>query len=257
MLKKSISLLLMSVIALGTFFNTEAQETKSSYEMWESIMLTPDNSKLKLLGEGLRKHNQTYHKQTPYTAFVYNIVTGPNVGKIIWEMGPVTFTQLDKRPASSAHDDEWRDLVMPYVKSMTNGEYWRADEKLNNTSMLTDDANLYPLLFVRYHEVSKDQGHNVERLFKQISDAVKAMDGVNPWGVYYNEFRQGYTIGRHIATVSFHKNWAEFDKDDNFKKTFEKVHGENSWVGFLRLYEETISNSWDEVWEYNPKLSGK
>ena len=172
-------------------------------------------------------------------------------------MGPVTFTQLDKRPMGATHDDEWRDLIMQHVKSMTNGEYWRADDKLNNTSMLTDDASAYPLLFVRYHEVARNQLHNVNRLFKQISETVKATDGVNPWGVYFNEFRQGFTIGRHIATVSFYKNWTEFDKEDTFKKTFEKLYGENSWDEFLRSMDTTFSNSWDEVWEYNPKLSGK
>jgi hypothetical protein len=257
MIKKSIFSLLMIAFVVGSIQTTNAQEKPASYEMWESMMITPDNAKLKLLGDALRKHNQTYHKQAPYTAFVYNIVTGPNTGKLIWEMGPVTFTQLDKRPASSAHDDEWRDLVMPYVKSMTHGEYWRADDKLNNTSMLTGDASVYPLLFVRYNEVAKDQGHNVNRLFKQISETVKAMEGVNPWGVYYNEFRQGYNIGRHIATVSFYKNWAELDKEDTFKKTFEKLYGENSWDEFVQSMGDTFSNSWDEIWEYNPKLSGK
>ena len=89
-----------------------------------------------------------------------------------------------------------------------------------------------------------------------MSETVKAMDGENPWGVYTNEFQQGFTIGRHIATVGFMKNWAELDDDDNFKETFIKVHGDNSWRAFLDGMADTFANTWDEIWEYNAELSG-
>lgn len=257
MIKKSITSLLMLAFVGGFFLTTSAQEKPASYEMWETVILTPDNSKLKVLGETMRAHNQNFHKQAPYKAYVYNIVTGPNIGKLVWEMGPVTFSQLDKRPSAGGHDDDWRDKVMPYVKYMSHGEYWRKDEKLSNTAMLTGESVTYPLLFITYYEVAKDKGFNVDILLKQMSETVKAMDGVNPFGVYYNEFRQGYTIGRHIATVGFYKKWAEFDDENKFKKTFIKVHGEEAWDPFLRNFSLTFSNSWDEVWEYNPKLSGQ
>ena len=82
------------------------------------------------------------------------------------------------------------------------------------------------------------------------------MDGDNPWGLYYNEFRQGYKIGRHMAAVRFMKNWAEYDKEDNFKEHFLKVNGEDSWNAFDKGMTETFSNSWDEIQEYNATLSG-
>lgn len=82
------------------------------------------------------------------------------------------------------------------------------------------------------------------------------MEGENPWGVYWNEFRQG-DLGRHVASVGFLKNWAEMDDDNNFKETFEKVHGKSKWQAFLDLGDRTFSNSWDEVWSYNKHMSGK
>ncbi len=82
------------------------------------------------------------------------------------------------------------------------------------------------------------------------------MDGDNPWGIYYNEFRQG-DLGRHIATVVPLENWAELDDDGNFKKTFLKVHGENSWEPFLENMNDTFSNSWDEIRSFNANLSGQ
>jgi len=253
MIKKSISIMTLLLMVFGTFLTVEAQD--KDYVMWESITITPDNTKLKILGENMRKHNQTYHKEGPYKAYVYNISTGPNIGQIVWEMGPLTYSHLDGRPSDTAHDDDWRDNIMPYVKKMTNGEYWKKDKELSNTAMLDPNSVSHPLLYIRYFEVVKDEGHNVNSLFTQISKTVKAMDGENPWSVYYNEFRQG-DIGRHIVTVNPYKNWAELDMEDNFKETFIKVNGKDSWEPFLANMNDSFSNSWDEIWTFNPKLSG-
>jgi len=255
MFKKTISLFALVALIFGTNFSVIAQDD-DSYTMWEQITITPDNTKLKVLGENMRKHNMKYHKDGPYTANVYNIASGPNIGKMVWMMGPLKFSDLDGRPSKGGHDEDWRDNIMPYVKKMTNGEYWKQDAKLSNTSMLKPGEVTHPLLRVRYHEVAKDHGYSLDSLLKQISETIKAMDGENPWGVYDNHFRQGYTIGRHLATVSFLKNWSEFDEDNNFKATFLKVHGENSWDAFVDGMGDSLTNSWDEIWEYNAKLSG-
>lgn len=254
MIKRTISCMLLLAVVFGTTLTIQAQE--KSYVMWESITLTPDNTKLKVLSENMRKHNMTYHSEGPYKAYVYNITTGPNIGKIVWEMGPLTYTHLDARPSEGGHDEDWRDNIMPYIKKMTDGEYWKRDDELSNVSMLDPDKVSHPLLFIRYQEVKPGQGHNIKYLFGQISETVKAMEGENPWGLFYNEFRQGYTIGRHLASVSFLKNWAELDEDNDFKKTFIKTNGENSWDPFVKNMDATFSNSWDEIWEFNSKLSG-
>lgn len=258
MTKKYISLLMMVAISFGAISTIQSQESTSKYKMWEDIMITPDYTKLKILGENMRKHNQKYHKSGTYKATVYNIATGPNSGKMIWEMGPMTYTELDSRPSAGGHDEDWRDNVMPYIKKIETSEYWKEDDKLSNVGMLDGDNSKYPLLFIRYHEVSSSSGDNTKDILTKISETIKAMEGENPWGIYYNEFRQGTTIGRHIQTIGFMKNWAEMDDEsNNFKKTFLKVHGEDSWDGFIETWKNTFSNSWDEIWEYNPNLSGR
>ncbi|WP_250437112.1 hypothetical protein [Hanstruepera flava] len=250
------NLILLSIIMcllICPVSNLFSQED-DSYVMWESFMLTPDNTQLKVLSENMRKHNETYHNEGAFNATVFNIVSGPNSGKIVWMMGPMQFKHNDSRPSDDAHDNDWRDNVMPYVKKMHSIEYWSQDDKLSNTGMLDGDASKYPLLFVRYHEV-EDGAYSVNDFFTKVSSTIKEMEGDNPWGLYYNEFRQG-DLGRHIASVGFFKNWTEFDDDNNFKETFLKLHGENSWDNFLRMGESTFSNSWDEIWNYNKHLSG-
>lgn len=254
MIKKSISLIVMVFIVCGTMMTATAQEDKS-YEMWESIMLTPDYTKLKVLSTNMRNHNAKYHKDGPYKATVYNITTGPNSGKLIWEMGPMMHKHNDSRPSKGGHDEDWRDNVMPYIKKMHTVEYWKADDKLSNTAMLDDDNSKYPLLYVRYFEVDNDFSSSVKPHFTMVSEVVKKMEGVNPWGVYYNEFRQG-DLGRHIATVGFLKNWAELDDEPLFRKTFDKVYGEDKWDAFVDNAERTFTNTWDEIWAYNKEMSG-
>jgi len=248
-------LIMTALLVSGVTTITIAQDD-SSYTMFENITITPDNTKLKVLGENMRKHNQTYHPKGTYQATVYNISTGPNIGKLVWSMGPITYTQLDGRPAEGGHDDDWRDNIMPYVKKMTNGEYWKQMDKLSNVSMLDGDISKTPILYIRYFEIEKGHGYSIDGLLKQMSEAVKAMEGENPWGLYDNEFRQGYAIGRHIVWVSFLKNWAEFDDDSNFKEAFIKTHGEDAWQPFLDGLDDTFSDSWDEVLVYNKEMSG-
>jgi len=255
MYKTPFSLLIMLALVLGSIGITNAQEEESP--MWETIILTPDNTKLKILGENMRKHNQKYHNEGPYNAMVNNIVTGPNSGKMVWMMGPLKFAHLDSRPSTGGHDDDWRDNVMPYIKKATSGEYWTGDVKLSNTSSLTEDPADHPITFVRYLEVNEEHFHNFSAMLKKISETVKSMDGDNPWGIYYNQFRQGNDIGRHVASVSFYKNWAEFDEAPTFKQAYLKVHGDNSWDAFIRNMDQVLDNSWDEIWEYNKNLSGK
>ncbi len=256
MTKKTITLLMIFTLIFGATTTLNAQDD-SSYVMWESIMLTPDNTKLKALGEAMSKHNKAYHQDGPYKANVYNISSGPNIGKMIWQMGPLKFSDLDGRPSKGGHDEDWRDNVMPHVKKMTHGEYWKQDLELSNTSSLDPENVTHPLLLIRYFEAAGDHGYSIDHLLKQMSETVKAMDGDNPWGVYDNQFRQGFTIGRHLAWVSFNKNWAEMDEAPKFKETFIKVHGEDSWRPFQEGMADSFSNSWDEIWEYNAKLSGK
>ncbi len=256
-MKQLFTLLLVTVISIGSTTELLAQED-SFTPMWESFYITADNTKLKELGEAMGKHNKKYHgEEGPYHAVVYNVVSGPNMGKMVWQMGPMKFAHLDSRPKDGGHDEDWRDNVMPHVKKLSNGEYWKQDMELSNTDGMDGNVANSPILHIRFHEVAEGHGYSVDHLLGQISETIKAMDGDNPWGVYDNQFRQGYRIGRHLATVSFLKNYAEYDEPNTFKDTFVKLHGEDAWQPFIRGMADSMSNSWDEIWEYNAALSGQ
>lgn len=230
-----------------------AQEEKESYSMWQTIYLTPNTANLKALGTAMASHNKTFHKDGPYRASVYNVANGPNTGKMVWVMGPLTYPDLDKRPSEGGHDEDWRDKVMPNVTKVDQGEYWRTDAKLSN---FKEDNGPSKLIYVRYHEINDGQGYRLNAHMAKISETIKSMPNGGPeWGVFYNEFWQGNKIGRHVATCMYMDSWAEMDRDMDFKKAFEAKHGENSWTAFLDDARAIFSDQWDEIWVYNAKLS--
>jgi len=249
------SFVLAIAMVFGTMTTINAQDS-SAVPMWEMIMLTPDNTKLKVLGENMRKHNQQYHKDGPHQASVWNISSGPNSGKMVWQMGPLGYSHLDSRPSEGGHDEDWRDNVMPYIKKMGSVEYWKADAEFNNTTMLDPTQVSHPILFIRYYEIEPGMGFSIRTFFGRMHKTVIALDGENPWGLYANEFRQG-DLGRHFADVSFFKNWTEFDKDVKWVETFNKTNGNNSWQNQVNMAQATFKNSWDEIWTYNKNLSGQ
>lgn len=254
MFKKCIASITMLVMILGISIQSEAQESKD-YQMWQNVMLTPDYTNLKVFGENMRKHNQTYHSEGNFNAYVYNITTGPNAGSMIWQMGPMMYKHNDSRP-EGAHDIDWRDNVMPYVKKIHTIEYWSQDDELSNTSMVRGESVKYPILFVRMMELADDHQYLSKDFFSKVSATIKSMPGENPWGLYYNNFLQG-DLGRHIATVGFNKNWTEFDEDGpNFKEAFEKLYGKNSFQDFLDARDDLFKNTFDEIWVYNKNMSG-
>ena len=136
--------ILAGIVCLSSLATSNAQGNNQE-PLWESIMLVPDNTKLKILGENMRKHNMKYHNAGAFKTTLYNISTGPNSGKIVWMMGPLQYSDLDTRPAAGGHDEDWRDNIMPYVKRIEQGEYWKGVVKWSNTDMLSTETVEYPI----------------------------------------------------------------------------------------------------------------
>ena len=224
------------------------QAQDSDYTMFETIRLSPDGDRAELQA-AMKAHNTKFHSSGAHTAAVWAISTGPDAGKLVWSMGPLKFADLDSRPEGKAHDTDW-DKVMAHIGSMGTIEYWKRDDKLSN---VVGDPT--PMLYVRYWRVNDKYGFLADALLKQIGDAVKAMEGENPWGVWDNQFRQG-DLGRHLATVTGMNNWAEMDDDPKFMAAFKKAHGDDSWIPFIRSMEIAFDDSYDEVWTLIPEVGG-
>lgn len=228
-----------------------AQEEQSEDVIYQSVLLTPDNTQLEAFQEAMAEHNQTFHNEPgPYHSNVWSISTGPNAGKILWTMGPLnSYAQLDDRP-SGDHDDHWQNVVMPTVKDTETVEYWRLDQELSNA--VEGD---YSIAFVRIHKINSKYGFLVPDALKKLSETIKALEENPSWAVYDNEFIQG-DLGRHIATMSFHNSMAEIDEEWDFRDTFEEVYSRGDWDRWTRTMDHIMEDQYDEIWVLLPELSG-
>lgn len=224
------------------------QAQDDEYTMYQMLNIIPDNKNLGKLNENLKAHNEKFHKEGATAAIVWRVASGPNVGQLIWMRGPLKFADLDK-PQGKEHDDHWANSVMPNVKKVGTLEYWKRNDKVSN---VVGDPK--PKIFVRIAVINDGQSYRVNDFYAKIGEAVKAMDGENPWAVWTNLFRQG-DLGRHVADVSGFDNWAWIDEDAKFREKFMEVHGENSWVPFLNMRSEIFEDSHDEIWILVPELS--
>ena len=129
---------------------------------------------------------------------------------------------------------------------------------------------LYLLLILPMIAVSQENESfllNLSEITVKPGHDAQFLEGVKSWKKCYvdsegkdkwNMWRRVQGKGSVYTLTSTMANWAEMDDEsNNFKKTFFKVHGEDSWDGFVETWKNTFSNSWDEIWEYNANLSGR
>ena len=233
-----------------------AQADEAPDIMYETVLITPDSENGGALGKALTEHNRTFHSKGAHRAHVYAINTGPNTGKMVWMMGPCTFADLDTRPDCGEH---WVANVAPHIEKMEAGEYWELDADLSKLPEFDPNVSPRPVVRVRYHDFARGVGNfRINHHFKQISETVKSMEGERWWGVFDNLFQQGYAEGHrpHMATISLHDSWENLDQGWQFRKHYVEKYGEAAWQPFLDAGRELQSNSWEEIWELIPEMSG-
>lgn len=229
--------------------------SQDNYVQFETVILTPDLSKIEELRENMRAHNAKYHVDLPFRTGVWQIVTGPNTGKIVWVMGPCTFAQLDERPSDDGHEEDWRKNISPLLKNTEHAEYWRQmPETVVNPADADDTTS--PLLYLRYYSVNPGQGFSVDRLFGQLVEAVRQTEMTDSWSIYVNRFVQGVKNGRHYVSVRAMEKWADLDEDINFASVFNKIHGQEAHRTWVTETRQVFSNQWEEIWTFDAYMSG-
>jgi hypothetical protein len=219
------------------------------YIMYETIYITPKQGENKALERELAEHNQKYHAEAPYSVVVFSINTGSHSGDYFWAMGPCTYSDLDDRPADE-HDVDWGSSVMAHG-TMNTVEYWIMDEELTYDPDVGDE--LRTLQRVRFFDVADTD------LFRKTQGQIRAviadMGGKASRVMYRNRVMN--REGRDWAIVSEYKNWTELDEDQpDFRETFEKLHGADSWDTFEIEFDKAVISREDEWREMRMELNG-
>jgi len=217
--------------------------------VFESIYLEPKMENLKELGEKMKSHNVNYHATAPYTASVWQVITGQNSGKLLWIMGPFTFADLDSRPSDGGHDEDWMGNVLPLTHGMSDGYYWKLRPDYVYSPSETYQG---PVMRVRVLDIRRGKSEEFGNAMDKIMEVYNEKKPNHSMAIYDN-FASDQN--RDVAIVWQYENFAYFDQDLAFAKLYEEVHGDNSWNHFMEAWREIVESASDEMSQVMPEMS--
>lgn len=142
------------------------------YVMYETHTLTPKEGHVQALEEAVAKHNELYHAEGPYENFIFSILNGPRSGDLLFAMGSCTFSQLDGRPSSEAHNKDWNAVLSHCEGGGKNLEYWRLVEELSHDPKDISNATK-PLCRVRFLDVADNAAfREMQAQFRKVDEAM-------------------------------------------------------------------------------------
>lgn len=242
---KRMSLLLIAIFGLAIF-----GWSQSDYTMYKTVYIQPEYEEMEAFGEALAGHNKKYHSEGSGSAWVWSVMSGPNTGKIIYVVGPTTFTQMDSWDMSDEHGQHWREEVMPYVEELCHGEFWRMSDDLSyNPENAVGGKEVLTFFNIRDFEE-----YRFKEILKKVKAVYEAKEYPQFFQVYNNQFWNDE--GRDVMIAGNFENWAFFDRERTFMKDFEEVHGEGSWTNFMEEFRDVVESAYDEIIIYVPELSG-
>lgn len=239
--KKFIAIFMFAIM-LTTSVVT-AQEEKESYGMAEITYMLPKVGMEKAFENAVKAHNAKFHKDGPFKASLDYILTGSESGWYVWIMGPCTFSDLDNRPVSEAHDNDWDKTVSPTIAKYGRNEFWRYNEKLSYRGDASESPKFENIWFV---DVKRGEYYKFKEFIEKVQKA-QEKKGSGNFSIYNNQFTEGN--GRDVAIVWAFDKWSELDEDDGgIKSSFEEIYGEGSWDNALKDWENSTVTINSQVW---------
>jgi hypothetical protein len=242
-MKKSIYLI-VALIAVSSIVFAQTPNV-----IYETIYLNPKTESLKDLGERMKAHNQKYHATPPYNASVWRVLTGERSGDMLWIMGPFTFADLDSRPSAGGHDDDWSGKVLPLTHGMHDGYYWKLIPEFAYNPY---EDYRGKVMRVRTLDIKPGKMDEFRREMSLIFEVVNENKLDNSFSIFNNMANDGE---RDVALVWQFENYAYMDRDNEFSKKYEAMHGDNSWNHFQEAMRDIVENGSDELLEVIPEMS--
>jgi hypothetical protein len=243
---KTKKMILTLFFCAAMFFVTDGiAQDGTGYDMVEITYMRAKQGQDSDFIAAVNAHNAAYHNDGPYAGHIDLIQTGRESGWYVYIMGPCTFTDLDSRPSTDAHQSDWDDNVAPHVARMGRTEYWQFNPNLSNPVMANEDIKYETVWFIDVNQDNPDANKNISEFLKMAKTVNEKLG--NDYREYYSRF--GGTDGRDIALVFPHKSLADLDDNMNFGKEFEEVHGEGSFEKALKLWTSAIKSIDRQLWK--------
>lgn len=228
-------------------FSLQAQ---TDYKQWETHRFVAKRGHEADFEKGLADHNKKFHTTAPYKTSIFEINTGPNSGAYELSMGPMTFTQMEGRPAGKEHDADWA-KVMEHVESTGESVYWRADKDISYAPAGSESFSSFRW---RYMTLRPDQRDRFEGLMAQVE---KVFETKKLGAGFMAYWKYGASQGPHVCTELSMPGMKYLDREDTWVKDFEEVHGEGSYDRYIEDLNMCVdrSKTYDEFVKFRADLS--
>lgn len=230
-------------------FMLSAQGDAPTNNMFENLVITPVQGKVEDLRTNMAAHNKKYHNEGPYHANVFQVMAGPNTGKMIWSMGPCNFSHMDGHPNDPEHSQDWRTNVMPFIEHLEHGGFWSQNVDL---SYWPEGMN-FQKLRIRIIDIKRGEAYRFRQLMGNVREVYAKKEYKRAHVVYSR--RLASTDGRDMVSLFGYESWSALD-GSGLEKDYEEVHGEGSWDLFQEELEECVEGFDDDLWELVVELSG-
>lgn len=241
------NLLFTLMLLTWASFSLQAQ---TDYKQWETHRFFAKRGHEADFEKGLAEHNKKFHNAAPYKTNIFEINTGPNSGAYELAMGPMTFTQMEGRPAGKEHDTDWA-KVMEHVESTGESMYWRADKDIYYAPA---GAESFSALRWRYTTIRPDQRDRFEGLMAQVE---KVFETKKLGAGFMAYWKYGASQGPHVCTELSMPGMKYLDREDTWIKDFEEVHGEGSYDRYIEDLNMCVdrTKTYDEFVKFRADLS--
>jgi hypothetical protein len=227
-----------------------AQESQPD-PIFMNVMLTPHSDKIKEFEMGMAEHNKKFHTEEGKTVSVFWVASGKNSGKYVWSLGPTTWEAMDEAAnPDAAHTDHWNTSVAPYADAVMETSYWKGDMAHSNFTkdFTLKNMSIFTLDMKRFKQME------FMAVLDKVTKVFKAKDSEQQWGVYWNTLPN--MEGQDMVWINFFDSMSWMGQDDKFPQWYEEVHGQGSFIEFLKEFEAATDGDYQELWMFRSDLSG-
>ena len=210
-------LLFVLLVCCATFVFSQEEAEDQSYTMFETVYLIPKMGEQQAFEAAVKAHNEKYHAEDPYTAYLHIVETGPASGSYLWAMGPTMFSHLDDRPSDDGHDDDWSNNVVPLLYKSKLAEYWILKEDLSYTPEVYEPTKF----FVQVMDIARREDYRFEAVLKKVVKVYEENNFEYALRTYSNAFHAG--DGRDMAFVIGFDSWSWFDRESPLKAAYKEM----------------------------------
>jgi hypothetical protein len=207
---------LLSFFALILMYPEVHSQENDGYTMFTVISMKALQGHGSELRSNLKDHNAQFHTEGSKRVSTWAVISGPNIGDLLWSMGPMTYSEMDETQ-DPKHWDHWRDKVMAHANANSR-TFWRLNPKLSYAPEDFQPA----MQIARYFNFKEGKRDEAMHTFSSLMGVYKDLDDM-ACHVFTNPYPGD---GEPDMVILWqHESFASLDKNrkvwDQYEKKYE------------------------------------